>query len=255
MRLLRLAISVLIVVNIPLNLAHSAPLLIQTEAWPPLVMQDSKGRPTGHDYEIMAAVFDAMGVDFEFEFVPWKRLINNLKGKTADAVLGIIVTEERKGFLYFPEEPVSTGGYVLFYRKSEPFDYQDLTSLKGKRVGTIGGYSYSEAFKAADNFVKDALVGENALTSNFRKLLLRRLDLVIANKNVGVYTASNLGILDQLGYTKNYVSGSSDFHIGFARKAEHKILAKRFSEVLKQFKQTPRYRSILKQYGLLSGQR
>lgn len=229
-------------------------LLIQTEAWPPLVMQDSEGRPTGHDYEIMSAVLNQLDIAFNIEFVPWKRLIANLKKQNADAVLGIIVTEEREHFLYFPSEPISRGGYVLFHRANEPFSFENLDSLHGKTIGTIGGYSYSEAFKAANHFVKDSLVGEGALVSNFRKLLLGRVDLVIANKNVGVFTASNMGILAQVGYTPKYVSGHSDFHIGFAKKQGYKALAKRFSKQLAAYKKSASYRAILQRYGLLGAE-
>ena len=230
------------------------PLVIQTEAWPPLVMQTPSGDATGHDYEVMAEVFEQMGQPFEFSFVPWKRIIANLKSTKADAVLGIITTEERKQFLFFPDEPLSSGGYVFFHSLEHPFEYRGLDSLLGKTIGTIGGYSYSEAFKAAEHFKKDSVVGEGALVSNFRKLLLGRVDLVIANKNVGLYTASSMGIVNQIGYSEKYLSERSDFHIGFSKKPRNRKIAARFSDTLSKFKQTQQYRDILKRYGLLLDQ-
>ena len=223
---------------------------IQTEAWPPLVMQETSGKPSGHDYEVMDAVFKQLNQDYTLVFLPWKRVIKNMKEQSADAVLGIIPTAERKQFLFFPDEPISSGGYVIFHRKNDTFEYTGLESLSGKVVGVIGGFVYSEEFNSASNFIRQETVGEGALVSNFRKLLVNRIELVIANRNVGLFTASNLGIVNKIGYSQNYVSGESSFYLAFSQRDQNKALATSFSEALRTFKKTEAYRTILSKYGL-----
>lgn len=232
--------------------AEERPLLIQTEAWPPFIMQNSDLSASGHDVEILESVLNLMNIKYKLEFIPWKRLISNIKNKQADAVLGIIITPERKDFLIFPDEPISSGGYVIFYPKTTVFQFNDLSSLSGKRIGTIGGYSYSSEFQNAKNFHQHPQVGESALENNFKKMLLGRLDLLIANKLVGLYTAAKMQILDQIDYSDRYVSGETQFYLAFSKIERHNTLAQNFSIQLKNFKQTAEYKTIQTRYGLLT---
>ena len=227
-------------------------LLIQTEAWPPFIMQNNDLSASGHDVEILESVLNLMNIKYKLEFIPWKRIISNLKLKKADALLGIISTPERKDFLIFPDEPISSGGYVIFYPKTTVFQFNDLSSLSGKRIGTIGGYSYSTEFHNAKNFHQHPQVGKSALENNFKKMLIDRLDLVIANKLVGLYTADKMQILDQIDYSDRYVSGETQFYLAFSKTEKHKTLAQNFNVQLKNFKQTAEYKKIQTRYGLFT---
>lgn len=226
-------------------------LSVVTEAWPPLVIQNQNGSASGYDYEVMAAVLASLGIEFTFEFLPWKRAVMNVRQHASDAILAIIDTEERRQFLTYPEEPLSSGGYVIFHPRQRPFTYTDLESLRDKVVGTVDGYTYTPEFINARHFRKEAVNGDDALERNLHKLIGGRIELVIANKSVALYTAKRLDMLDKIDYTDRYVGGESQFYLAFSTKEGNQVIAQHFSDALRHFKQTEAYRDIMARYGLI----
>ena len=49
-------------------------LRIVTEPWAPYVYVEN-GQPRGLDYETTAIIFQRLGIDVEWEFLPWKRCL------------------------------------------------------------------------------------------------------------------------------------------------------------------------------------
>lgn len=74
---------------------------------------------------------------------------------------------------------------VVYYNSKNPIQYTKLNDLRSKRVGTLQGWNYGEAFDVAihefDISVKPLASDEQ----NFRKLQLGRLDAVIVLEESG----------------------------------------------------------------------
>lgn len=218
---------------------------IITDAWPPYVFEES-GTPTGFDYEVMMAVLQRMGYEVDFQFLPWKRCVEMIKTQQADGILDISRNEERTAFMHFPNEPLSESTSVLFHLKSRQYTFASLEDLKGLTIGTILGYKYSNTeFLEADYFVREPVKSEE---QNFRKLIHGRIDLLLTNRNVGLFTAKKMGLLDKISYLPKPLSSGSNY-LAFAKKKGYASLTVRFSESLAEFKETEAYRSILQRYG------
>ena len=223
---------------------RAASLLVVTEPWPPYVYK-AEGKPTGFDYEVVAAVFEIMQIDMTIRFYPWKRCIAMVVEKKADAILDAGKTKERLEFLVYPDEPLSDSISVFFHPRSHPFTFNGMDDLTGKTVGTSLGYKYSDAFNSATHFSKEPVA---SIEQNFNKLLTGRVDLVIVNKNVGHYKAKEMKISDQLGYAANPVSGGP-LYLAFTRQAGAGERSARFTIELRRFKQSAAYTRILERYG------
>ena len=72
--------------------------------------------------------------------------------------------------------------------------------------------------------------------------------VVLVNRNVGLFIAKKLGILDKVAYIHQAVS-KGDNLVAFSKKPGHDRLAEEFSENLKVFKKSYRFRRILEKYG------
>lgn len=86
--------------------AHGEKLRIVTEPWAPYVYLED-GQAKGIDYEVTAEVFKRLGVEVEWQFLPWKRCLAMIEQGLADGVLDIFQTEQRDSQLFYPSEPLS----------------------------------------------------------------------------------------------------------------------------------------------------
>jgi len=219
-------------------------IIVVTEEWPPYVYQEDNVKK-GFDYEIMISVFEKMGYTVDFNLYPWKRCISMMQNKQADAILDISSNEERKKFMYFPDEKISDSSSVLFCLKGKKYTFNKLEDLKGLTIGTLLGYEYSKEINEANFFKKEEV---NNLEQNFTKLEKGRIDLFISNKNVALFEAKKLGFLEKIDYLPKEISGGDNF-IAFSMKPSNEKMVKIFSDTLKEFKKTKEYKEILKKYG------
>lgn len=222
-------------------------LKIVTDPWPPYAYLE-QGKAVGIDVDTALAVLNRMGYIANIEMLPWKRCLALVKNLQADAILSASVTEERKSFLYFPEEPISRGDTVFFKRKNDDIDVRQLADLQGLRVGAMLGYKYCQELDESPYFARASRVPN--LEQNFNMLINDRIDLVVEVDTVGMYKAKEMGVIDDISLIDNARYCTSKNHLAFSTKLEYELLASKFSEELIKFKATQEYRNILIKYGL-----
>ncbi|MEG0121290.1 MAG: transporter substrate-binding domain-containing protein, partial [Pseudomonas sp.] len=94
--------------------ARGEKLRIVTEPWAPYVYEEN-GKKLGLDYETTAIVFKRLGIEVEWQFLPWKRCLSMLETGQADGALDIFHSDERDATLLYPSEPLSDVEFVMFY--------------------------------------------------------------------------------------------------------------------------------------------
>lgn len=226
--------------------AVTKPLLIVTEPWEPYIFD--VGAPLkGMDYEITEAVFREMDIPITIMFYPFKRCLEIVKNQQADAILDLMVSSERKEFLFFADEYISASPTTLFFRKGEVPEFETLADLKDYVMGVQLGYEYPEEVVNAPLRKDEA----PSLESNLQKLILGRIDMLVDNRTVVLYQAQQMGILDQIAYDPRMLGNTEETenHLGFAKKEGYEALATQFSETLKEFKTGDEYQAILVKYG------
>src|SRR5688572_20842809 len=156
--------------------ARAEPLRIVTEAWAPYVYEDN-GQPVGLDYEISAEVLRRLGVEVEWQFLPWKRCLLAFEQGQADGILDIFRIAEREPQMLFVDEPLSEVEFVLFYARQRPYPYRSLEDLRDLLIGTSPGYWYNDqAFRDSRLFSREEAPTHEA---NLGKLVRQRVDLVV----------------------------------------------------------------------------
>ena len=155
---------------------------ISTGHWPPYLSDDLPGG--GFVSQIIRESFKNEGIEVTFAFLPWSRALAMVKAGKYQASAVWSCTESRsRDFLF--SSPLLPYQYVFYHRADEPFDWNDLTELKGKNVGLTQDYSYGETLRGV---IESGLVDADVTTSdtaNFKKLLLNRIDLFPMDPVVG----------------------------------------------------------------------
>ncbi len=222
-------------------------LRLVSESWPPFAYEcDSKA--CGVDVELVSHILATLGYQVQIQFVPWPRALARIQSGEADAILDISKGEsnEREDSLLFPSEPLSINSNSLFYRKSEPFVYDGLTSLRGKRVAVVRGYNYSANFMSATFFSRDPGVSHE---QNMKKLVRGRVDLALMDTAVGIHLMRTLHVEDQVAKDPTlFMSGK--LYLAFASRPEFVNLVSGFERELIAFKRTDDYEKLLLRYGL-----
>jgi polar amino acid transport system substrate-binding protein len=219
-------------------------LRIVTEPWAPYVyLQDGQAR--GLDYETAAIVFERLGIEVEWQFLPWKRCLAMLEQGQADGALDIFQNAERDGSLLYPSEPLSYVEFVLFYANARPHPVQTLNDLRGLTVGISPGYAYGTAFLGSPLFVREAGPSHEA---NFGKLLHGRVDLVITDRRVGQHLLDQLKVRDQITQSPNAISREPQY-LALRKNVGMDLLVQRFGAELKRFKHEHAYAELNAKYG------
>ncbi|RWU26495.1 amino acid ABC transporter substrate-binding protein [Pseudomonas alkylphenolica] len=218
-------------------------LLIVTEPWAPYVYLED-GQAKGIDYEVTVEVFKRLGVEVDWQFLPWKRCLAMIDQGLADGILDIFQTEERDRYLYYPDEPLSEVAFVLFYANARPHPVERLEDLAGLTIGTSPGYTYSTAFNESSRFKREPAPTHEA---NFGKLQRGRIDLLITDRRVGRFLASELGLAQDVSELPLVVNSQHQY-LAIRRNAGKDSLAQRFAEELRRFKREPAYAALNARY-------
>lgn len=117
------------------SLAHGERLRIVSDDWAPYLYQEN-GQAKGIDYEITNEVFKRLGVEVQWQFLPWKRCLAMVEQGLADAVMDIFKVDSRQDYMVYPDEPMSQVEFVLYQARSRPHPVVHLEDLAGLTVGT-----------------------------------------------------------------------------------------------------------------------
>jgi polar amino acid transport system substrate-binding protein len=163
--------------------------------WPPFIGEKLPG--LGAISRIVISSYEAQGYQVSVGFFPWKRSFELTRLGTWDATAVWVRNPEReRAFVY--SDAVMVGKQVLFYRKDKAFDWKSLEDLERYIIGGSTGYYHGAIIDQGEKtgvFTLERIPDEAA---NFKKLLMGRVDLVVANKDVGYYLMNEMFNADQL---------------------------------------------------------
>ncbi|SDV10520.1 substrate-binding periplasmic protein [Pseudomonas mucidolens] len=223
--------------------AQGEQLRIVTEPWAPYVYEEN-GHMRGLDYETTVIIFQRLGIDVQWQFLPWKRCLAMLEQGNADGALDIFQSHERDNLLLYPSEPLSQVEFVMFYANARPHPFQTLDDLWGLTIGTSPGYLYSAEFRESRLFTREPAPSHEA---NFGKLARGRIDLLITDRRVGQHAIKMLGLENQISQAPKVISSQQQF-LAVRRGAGMDLLIQRFGAELKRFKQTAAYAALSEKY-------
>lgn len=228
--------------------AFAAPKVITAAAdpWPPFVDQSN---PTeGLSLEIIREAMKTQDYEVKMVFVPWARAEAGVKDGTYDILPNVWHTDSRaKEMLY--SKPYAINAVKFMKLKGDPFEFKGLDSLKGKRLGTVRGYGYGDAFSKSPDFAREDVAD---VITNVKKLVAKRIDLTLDDEIVAksIMAKTDAKLLDQVEFTKEALS-SNTLHVASGLKnPRHKEIVEAFDKGFEIIKGNGTLDKVLKKYGM-----
>lgn len=214
------------------------------DIWPPYQVKGQDGLE-GFSVEVVKAVYFRMGRETpDIVAFPWKRAVDMVKHQRALGIFSVNYTDDRAFFMRYPEEPLVVSPWVVWTRKGDRLE--SLDDLKGRKVGVVLGYSYTDEFW--DFIEKHADVEQvHSDQVNFHKLHAGRLDAVIAEFGNGYHLKTTLG-MDRIEPNRNIVVKKDGLYIAFSRDVVSQDFVNAFSRELKAFKKTQGFYQLRQKY-------
>ena len=154
---------------------------LATLDWEPYIGE--KLPEQGYVASLVRQSFKASGYGTSIVFMPWARVVAMAREGIYDGYFPEYFAESLKTD-YLLSEPFPGGPLVFFKRKADSIAFTTLSDLKAYKIGIVRGYINTKEFDGADYLQKELATDD---LTNFRKLIGKRLDLVVADKFVGTH--------------------------------------------------------------------
>lgn len=216
------------------------------DPWPVLLNPDTKQQ--GLLVEVARKAYQTQGYELEIVFVPWSRAMVMIQQKRADLLIGAWYTDERNNYLLY-SQAIFSSAIRLIKPKHSSFEYTNLSSLQGMRVGTILSYQYHDEFLTDTGIIR---ITSDSLLNNIHNLLAGRIDLTLDDHYVVKYMLdthiddwqNKLSLVESPLMAKNlYLAANRS-------NPKHQTIIKAFNLGLAQLKKDGRYNEILESYNL-----
>jgi polar amino acid transport system substrate-binding protein len=159
-------------------------LSFATLEWEPYIGENLPSQ--GYVAEVVRLAYEKSGYGVNYKFMPWARVVKMTKEGKFDGYLPEYYADELKES-FLVSDPFPGGPLGLFKRKNETIEYKTIQDLKPYRIGVVRGYVNTKEFDEA-NYLKKEEANDDL--TNFKLLLKKRIDLVVADKLVGGYLIS-----------------------------------------------------------------
>lgn len=248
----RLLLAILCGVAATVPAAAEPPIRLAADEWMPF--NGAPGAPPeGYAIDLARAVFAERGRGVAYTVMAWKRALRETARGTFDAVVGAEVSDA-PGFI-FPEQEIGRYRMTFFARADEPWRFEGLASLDGRRIGVVRGYTYPQwlrNYQAAHPAMVDEIIDDDPLGTNLRKLIAGRIDVIPSNPYTLAWLAEAKGLGHRVARRGvNFNDAEKVVFIAFSpANPESRVKAEQFSRGVAAMRADGRLRALLKRYGL-----
>ncbi len=220
-------------------------ITLGTLDWEPYIGQKMENQ--GWVAEVVREAFKRSGYTANFQFKPWARVTYEAQKGESDGYFPEYFSEDlKKDFIL--SAPFAGGPLGFFKRKGEVISYTKLEDLKPYKIGVVRGYVNTADFDAAAFLNKEEAKDD---ITNIRKLLAKRLDLIVADKYVGIHLLQQ-EMPDKIGSMEfvDPVLEEKDLYLCISKKnPNHAKIIQAFNDGLAQIKADGSLANIMKRHG------
>lgn len=161
--------------------ASARTITLATLEWEPYIGPHLPGK--GYVAEVVNKALKGAGYEVQLDFYPWARAIHLAENGSIDGYVPEYYSDSLDEHFYI-SDPFPGGDLVFFKRTTDSISYKTLQDLKPYVIGVVRGYVNTEEFDNASYLQIEEVMGDQ---QNFQKLLQKRIDLVVADRNVGLW--------------------------------------------------------------------
>ena len=212
---------------------------VATESWDKYTNQDGSGLFT----DITRAIYEPLGIEVIVEFVPYKRALNLLERRKADAMYGTYSAEvEAKAYLLTPTNPIDKEQTLAIFKRKNVPSWQGQASLANRELAWVRGYDYDTNLNieiAKFSEVVDSQQGLSMLRAD-------RFDFFLDHSGALMDTIDRIDF-DVSDYRMEPVI-EEDLHMAFANSDRGLELARIFDQGIVELKRSGELRNIFERY-------
>ncbi|KVX00098.1 substrate-binding periplasmic protein [Shewanella frigidimarina] len=227
--------------------AHAAPIRIASDIWCPYICDNQ----TGYVVELTRRAFEIQGQPVEFQIFPYKRALIELQRNNIDAVLALTSSAIVENKLINADVIVGYNSNDFYTLVDSNETFEQITDLNNtQQAAIVTGYHYGVELDAwfsahANTYFAS---GRDPLAMNIIRLVKGRHSVIIDNKNVIEYTASQLNLVQQLRYAGT-IGKPVPLYVGFSQ--QNKANAITFANGIDMLKANGEYQQIMNKYQIL----
>lgn len=191
-----------IVLSILLLLApftHADVLRIASYAWEPFI--DAKRDDGGISISVVRKIFEDQGHTVELVNASWSDSLTLFNNNEID-ILPAVWYKKKRGETMLYSTPYAKNRLVFIKPKGSQYEFDGLSSLHGKTVGTVKGYAYSEGFMRDQKIQRSE---KDSLQTNVNGVIAGEIDLTIDDE-IAAKASIGANQLAKIDFTKNALS-------------------------------------------------
>ena len=226
--------------------ADTKTIVAASDPYPPFV--DPTDPNEGISLVVARAAYKTQGYTVRLEVVPWARAEAFTVDGKYDILPNTWMNEKRKKTLMY-SEPYAVNNIKFIKNADDPFEFNGISSLKGKTVGTIRGYGYGDAFQTSTDFIHEDAVD---LITNVKKLIGKRFDLTLEDEIVATYIIKKAdpSLMSKIKFTENSLSSNNLYVTAGLKNPRCKELIEAFNKGLAEIKANGEFAKIFESYGI-----
>ncbi|MGI2170350.1 substrate-binding periplasmic protein [Shewanella sp. MF05960] len=229
--------------------AHATPIRIASDIWCPYICENE----TGYVVELTKRAFEIQGQTTVFVTIPYKRALIELQRHNIDAVLALTPSAIANNQLIDANVIIgyNSNDFYTLIGKDESFEtIADLNQTS--QAAAVSGYDYGVELDAWLNAHPNTYFasGNDPLAMNIIRLVKGRHSVIVDNKNVIEYTASQLNLSQHLRYAGT-IGQPVPLHVGFSQ--QNQANATLFANGIEMLKANGEYQEIINKYKILPG--
>ena len=203
-----LFIATLFIGNSIVNISYAATLKVCYDQWPPMTIFPSEASSArGFVIDILHEIYTSKGYEIEYYEVPLARGLDMVANGNCDMLPEYLFSKNsEKGFEYATQATFSyTAAFIV--RHDDPWIYNGVKSIKGKRIATGPGWDYSSMSVDYQNYINnlnnasfvEVLSGNDDVVERILHMIKEnRVDLYADNIFVLQYVMNRLKLNDEL---------------------------------------------------------
>ncbi|MFE8072271.1 transporter substrate-binding domain-containing protein [Marinobacteraceae bacterium S3BR75-40.1] len=226
-------------------------LSVTWEPWPPY-QYEHEGQVTGLDVELVKAMGEAADCHIRFIKLPWARALDELKRGILDVAPGGSKTTERETYARF-SAPYREEAMVLFVPGDTvaTLAVDSINELMAQdfRLGVTRDYFYGKDFEKLqqDPQINRRISSVATTRQNFQKLMVGRIDGLLADRFVGTYLIRQLGLEGKVEAYPLVVHRNNIF-LMFSKASVDEAVVERINAALATIRSNGTYQRILDDY-------
>jgi len=205
----------------------------------------------GTDIEMIREASERAGFDVKFEFVPWKRVLLLVKLGKVNGGFPSFQRPDREEYAHYTSVPLHVSRQNVFTVKDSAFTYENITSLFGRNVTIMRGYSIGNKFDHASQNGKITVRQLDSLDIALKHLVGGRYDIFINNDLPTLYRATQIGLRNQISLKSPPINPGEGAFLIFSKASlghRGKTLTQKFDDALKSMRADGTIQSIIASY-------